>query len=577
MSDWKHRAVSMALLLALAPNAVLAAPVPQTPATNASGYVASHQGLRAFFDAVSAQLHKPVVVSTQAAHKSITGNFDLGNPQALLERVSREMGLVWYFDGQTVYVYDAQEVKSSVVSLHQLSLGAFTGFLKKSGLYDARFPVKGDPLTGVFYVSGPPMYVDLVTNLASFMDKDVQQDTSTLEKVAVIQLHNTFVADRRYPVRGDTIVVPGLATAIQTLLNGDGNRLAKTIGRNTPAATPVAAGDAAQTQPTDLSASIAKLRTSLAPGAASPLPGPAGPSDSIAQPLPVTVVAYPSTNSLLVKGTPDEVRFVESLVAALDVAKKQIQLSLWIIDINKADLDSLGVNWQAGAGLGGVIGVGYNTPASSTLDGASFLAQVKALSAHGNAQVVSRPVVLTQENVPAVFDNNRTIYTKVSGDHTASLDHYTFGTMIDVLPRFADNDKAIEMRLNIEDGSNGQGDAVDGLPPVNRTSINTIARVPRGKSLLIGGYSVDEHQEGNGKIPVLGDIPWVGGLFRQHGSGDSKAVRVFLIEPQVIDNTFSLDPSASELGANLAAGVSLPVDSRMDSVSKTLGGGKHGH
>lgn len=53
------------------------------------------------------------------------------------------------------------------------------------------------------------------------------------------------------------------------------------------------------------------------------------------------------------------------------------------------------------------------------------------------AAVVARPVVLTQENIPAIFDNNRTFYTKLVGERTAELDEVTYGTMISVLPRFA--------------------------------------------------------------------------------------------------------------------------------------------
>ncbi|GGY24028.1 type III secretion system outer membrane ring subunit SctC [Paludibacterium paludis] len=589
MTHWKNRAICLLMILSITPSAVMAAPQGAAVAADAvaqakpaaQGYVATNQGLRAFFDAISARLHKPVVISNRAERKSISGKFDLSDPQGLLERVSREMGLVWYYDGQSIYVYDAQEVKNAVVALHQLSLGAFTDFLKKSGLYDKRFPVKGDPMTGVFYISGPPMYVDLVSNLASFMDKDVQHDSSTREKVAVIHLHNTFVSDRTYPVRGQSVVLPGMATAIQSLLTSGKTRLDTSVRQSAPADTKPAPPTAdAANQPTDLSDSISRLRAALAPSANAALPGAAGQN---AQPevdgmVPVSVVAYPSTNSLLVKGTPEAVRFVENLVAALDIPKRQVELSLWIIDIDKQDLDQLGVDWQGSVGIGGKLGVSFgdNVP-TSTLDGATFLARVQALSQKGNAQIVSRPVVLTQENVPAVFDNNRTIYTKVTGERTANLDHYTFGTMIDVLPRFADNDKAIEMRLNIEDGNDDgtSGDTVDGLPAVNRTTINTVARVPKGKSLLVGGYTVDQASDGQSKIPLLGDIPWVGGLFRTTRKNRSNAVRVFLIEPRVIDSSAGLDPSASGLGADLASSVNLPADARMDKVKRVLSGASH--
>ncbi|XLM19525.1 EscC/YscC/HrcC family type III secretion system outer membrane ring protein, partial [Chromobacterium piscinae] len=59
----------------------------------------------------------------------------------------------------------------------------------------------------------------------------------------------------------------------------------------------------------------------------------------------IKVIAYPDTNSLLVKGTTEQVRFIEKLARALDVPKRHVELSLWIIDLDKGDLDQLGVNW----------------------------------------------------------------------------------------------------------------------------------------------------------------------------------------------------------------------------------------
>ncbi|VEB43322.1 type III secretion system outer membrane pore InvG [Chromobacterium violaceum] len=53
------------------------------------------------------------------------------------------------------------------------------------------------------------------------------------------------------------------------------------------------------------------------------------------------MIAYPDTNSLLVKGTAEQVRFIENLARALDVAKRHVELSLWIIDLQKDDLDQL--------------------------------------------------------------------------------------------------------------------------------------------------------------------------------------------------------------------------------------------
>ena len=123
------------------------------------GYSAKKESLRTFFDAISSRLNKPIIVSQRAASKQISGEFDLSNPQILLERVAT----------QTIYIYDNGETKSVVLSLRYVSLDAFNNFLRKAGLYDRRFPLRGDH--GTYYVSGPPIFVVLLINTAKFIEK----------------------------------------------------------------------------------------------------------------------------------------------------------------------------------------------------------------------------------------------------------------------------------------------------------------------------------------------------------------------------------------------------------------------
>jgi type III secretion protein C len=167
------------------------------------------------------------------------------------------------------------------------------------------------------------------------------------------------------------------------------------------------------------------------------------------------------------------------------------------------------------------------------------------------ANVVSRPVILTQENVPAIFDNNRTFYAPLVGERSVDLQHVTYGTLVSVLPRFAQADE-IEMSLNIEDGNevdSGQGERLGALPTVGRTRISTVARVPQGKSLLVGGFTRDDHGEQIGRVPVLGSIPWIGRLFSYRQNRSANTVRVFLIQPKEIRDGF--EPATVEHGAQL--------------------------
>ncbi|WP_338154778.1 hypothetical protein [Pseudomonas chlororaphis] len=201
------------------------------PARDGEGYVARQESLRTFFDALSASLGKPIILSKAAARRTISGEFSLVAPQQTLERIVRQMALIWYSDGQALYVYEAAEAKSAVISLNTITVQKLDGFLRRSGLRDARYPLRNDGLR-TFYVSGPPIYVDLVVQAAHFMDNQSADLQLGQQRIGVINLRNTFVGDRQYELRDQSITVPGIATAIETLLKGESRGVDTAISKD---------------------------------------------------------------------------------------------------------------------------------------------------------------------------------------------------------------------------------------------------------------------------------------------------------------------------------------------------------
>lgn len=530
----KRRLSFTALLIYCLSIAVLA---PVAAQADVYTFEAREQSARTFFSELSAALGKPVIVSKAAAVKRIGGTFDLRTPQRTFERVSAQMGLIWYSDGQAIYLYDAAEFKSSMMSLQTLTVTRLQAFLRRSGLDDPRYPLRHDGLR-TFHVSGPPIYVDLVTQAAGLMDNQRSELLLGKQQIGVIHVRNTFVGDRKYELRDDKITVPGLATVIEQLLQGETRGVEPVVAQ---ASAQQARGSMPQF-PLEGLANASSDQDPLAPRI-------------IARELAagnIRVVAYPDTNSLLVKGLPEQVHFIENLVSALDTPKRHVELSLWIIDLHKDELNQLGINWQGALKSGGQFRASLNAGSATTLDGISFVTQVMALERTQRANVVSRPVILTQENVPAIFDNNRTFYAPLVGERSVDLQHVTYGTLVSVLPRFAQSDE-IEMLLNIEDGNEvenvNQGQQQGALPTVGRTRISTVARVPQGKSLLVGGFTRDDHGEQIGRIPVLGSIPWIGRLFSYRQSRSANTVRVFLIQPKEIADAFA--PATVEQGGQV--------------------------
>ncbi|WP_427004070.1 type III secretion system outer membrane ring subunit SctC [Pantoea eucrina] len=489
-------------------------------ATSSEKYVSNKDNARAFFETLSTRLKKPVVLSALASKKRITGSFDLANPLELLKSLTAQLGLVWYQDGQTFYIYDASEIKNVVITLKSINVNEFKNFLIESSLYDRRFPLQTRQGTRTFYVSGPPVYLDIIAKAAAQMDmKEVPG--GNMSGMAIIPLRHSFSEDRTFKYRDQTLIIPGMASVIRALISNDSSTVPQLLSTRAsapgapPATEPGAGARVMPPFPGELTASAS-------------LPASATASRQF------QVVSNPDTNSVLVKGAPELVEHVRQVVNALDKPKRHVEMSVWIIDIQKEQLDQLGVRWSGSLSMGNSFGASFNGGISSTVDGASFVARIMALSQNKKANIVSRPMILTQENVPAIFDNNRTFYTKVVGERTAELQHVTYGTSLSVLPRFSGTNE-IEMMLNVEDGNQYREQDSEMLPEVGRTNISTIARVPVGKSLVIGGYTRDEQSAEKEGIPVLQHIPLIGNLMKYSTSKNANLVRIFLIQPREVD------------------------------------------
>ena len=95
------------------------------------------------------------------------------------------------------------------------------------------------------------------------------------------------------------------------------------------------------------------------------------------------------------------------------------------------------------------------------------------------------------------------------------------------------------MSVNIQDGTGSQGTEEVGqkLPEITNSSINTQAIISEQESLLIGGFYKEQDEEKFSKIPVLGDIPFLGHAFRSESTSKIKQVRLFLITPRIVSST----------------------------------------
>ncbi|WP_278250143.1 type III secretion system outer membrane ring subunit SctC [Photorhabdus tasmaniensis] len=478
-------------------------------------YLAKGESLRDVLVNFGANYDASVIVSDKVTDQ-VNGHFEQDGPQEFLQHLSSLYNLVWYYDGSVLYVFKNSEIQSRLLKLEQTNATELQQALKRSGIWEPRFGWRPDPGNQLVYVSGPPRYLELVDQTASALEQQslLRSEKTGALTVEIFPLKYASVTDRQIQYRDSNIEAPGIATILSRLLS-DAN-VAAVTGETT--------------------SSMGGNHSSRA-----------------------VVQAEPSLNAIIVRDNPERMSMYAHLINALDKPSARIEVALSIVDINADNLSELGVDWQVGINTGPrhliditttreknekkekVESIG-SAALGSLVDrrGLDYLlAKITLLESKGSAQVVSRPTLLTQENTQAVIDHNETYYVKVNGERVAELKSLTYGTMLRMTPRVIQigDSPEISLSLHIEDGNqkpNSSGP--DGIPTISRTIVDTVARVGHGQSLLIGGIYRDEMYESLRKVPFLGDIPYLGVLFRSTTEQVRRSVRLFIIEPRLIDS-----------------------------------------
>ncbi|MFM0515624.1 EscC/YscC/HrcC family type III secretion system outer membrane ring protein, partial [Paraburkholderia sp. RL17-373-BIF-A] len=177
-----------------------------------------------------------------------------------------------------------------------------------------------------------------------------------------------------------------------------------------------------------------------------------------------------------------------------------------IIDVDASDFSELGVDWSVSASIGGGTvsvnsGGGLASDSFSTLisNAGAFMLRLSALQQKSKAKIVSRPSVVTLDNVQAVLDRSITFYTKLVSEKNAQLESVTAGALMRVTPRLIHEDGSdrVLLTLNIQDGRQDRPiSPTESLPQIQNAEIATQATLNVGQALLLGGFVQDENIEG---------------------------------------------------------------------------------
>jgi general secretion pathway protein D len=305
-----------------------------------------------------------------------------------------------------------------------------------------------------------------------------------------------------------------------------------------------------------------------------------------------SIQAHPDSNSLVINAEPDMMRSLEQIIRQLDVRRQQVLVEAIIVEVFESEGINLGIQWGsedigftqfnngAVTPLGTVAGAVYNandrtvketvynrdengnnvpstvertvegdrTALATILNGMSgfatgivkdgWAAVIQAVRNDTNSNILATPSITTLDNEEAsiLIGSEVPIITgsSVGSSNTnpfQTVDRKEVGIKLNVTPQINEG-SAVQLLIDQEVSSVSGATGVD--LGINKRSIKTTVLAEDGGVIVIGGLINDEVQESVSKVPLLGDIPIIGHLFRSTGTTKRKRNLMVFIRPKII-------------------------------------------
>jgi len=267
----------------------------------------------------------------------------------------------------------------------------------------------------------------------------------------------------------------------------------------------------------------------------------------------VTVIPDPNTNSIIVVTSPEYADIIRQILGQLDKIPEQVMIETIIVEATLDASDKLGVDWQftqerafgtqgstgtveSETGAQGAITQGFRY----TLTGGNLTAFIGALKTDQKFQVLSTPRIFTSNNVQAEINISQRVpfvtsqRTDVNGNLTYTYDFEDVGIVLTVTPRITSNGY---VTMDVSQTANDlQGFTTFNAPIVNQRQADTTVAVKDGDTIILGGIIRNTVNSTVRKVPLLGDIPILGNLFKSTEKTKAKTELLVFLTPRVVRN-----------------------------------------
>lgn len=294
------------------------------------------------------------------------------------------------------------------------------------------------------------------------------------------------------------------------------------------------------------------------------------------------IQADEASNSLIITGSADMLQTLEGVVTRLDIARPQVLIEAIIVEISDNDSKRLGVQWlyadedqgfgtsgnagtaaqvlagaaqenvddrftAIGQALGGLANPAFGIGKLNINGGTSFAALLDAFQGNSQTNILSTPSLMTLDNKEASISIGDEIsfrtgsYTSTGnnssnpGNPFSTFSRETVGLTLKVTPRINEGG-SIQLDLDQEVSSLSPTVDVNDQPVTSERKIKTTVSTYDGEIVVIGGLIRDETTQSENKVPLLGDIPILGNVFKNRSTGLTKTHLMIFIRPTVLNS-----------------------------------------
>jgi len=318
-----------------------------------------------------------------------------------------------------------------------------------------------------------------------------------------------------------------------------------------------------------------------------------------------SIEAHEPTNSLVITGQPDMLRSLESVIRQLDVPRAQVHIEAIIVEVFESDGAQLGVQWysesggftQFNNGVSSISSVAAGIKSAETTPGDTvpatyssetgalltdeytlndtegdytLLAQVlgsvsggmfgimkndwgaivQAVSSDTNSNILATPSITTLDNEEAYFLVGQEVPILTGSTSSSSnsnpfqtVDRQEVGIKLLVTPQVNEG-TGVQLMIEQEVSSVSGATGVD--ISINKREIKTTVMVESGATVILGGLIDEDVQESVQKIPLLGDIPFIGNLFKSTSNSVRKRNLMVFLRPTIITDATMMNTMAKE-------------------------------